>query len=75
MITREHRAPSCSARAPSTAWPPLSLPLPLPLTLTLTPALTLTPTLNLRLTRYGVGVSPNQRHVRYFWAAMRRLGT
>ena len=24
-------------------------------------------------TKYGVGVSPNQRHVRYFWAAMRRL--
>ena len=22
--------------------------------------------------RYGVGVSPNQRHVRYFWTAMRR---
>ena len=24
-------------------------------------------------TKYGVGVSPNQRHVRYFWAAMRRF--
>ena len=41
--------------------------------LTLTLALTLTPTLPLSLARYGVGVSPNQRHVRYFWAAMRRF--
>ena len=24
-------------------------------------------------TKYGVGVSPNQRHVRYLWAALRRF--
>lgn len=24
-------------------------------------------------TKYGVGVSPNQRHVRYFWAALRKF--
>ena len=24
-------------------------------------------------TKYGVGVSPNQRHVRFFWAAMRKF--